>query len=118
MKKFFGGFVFAFNGIMYTFKTQLNFRVHCFVAVVLVALCFYLELSIAEWLWIIAAMAMVLIAELANTAIETLVDLVSPEYNIKAGLVKDVAAALVLIAALMALAIGILILLPKIFHAS
>ncbi len=118
MKKFFGGFVFAFNGIKYTFKTQLNFRVHCFVVIILAGLCFYLELSIAEWLWIIAAMAIVIIAELANTAIETLIDLVSPEYNLKAGLVKDIAAALVLIAALMALTIGILILLPKILHAT
>ena len=118
MKKFFGGFVFAFNGFKYAFKTQLNFRVQCFVAIIIAALCFYLELNKTEWLWIIAAMAIVLMAELANTAIETLVDLVSPEYNLKAGLVKDIAAALVLIAALMALTIGILILLPKIIHAS
>jgi len=118
MKKFFGGFGFAFNGIKYTFNTQLNFRVHCFVAIIIAALCFYLELNKTEWLWIIAAMAIVFMAELANTAIETLVDMVSPEYNLKAGLVKDIAAALVLIAALMALTIGILILLPKIIHAS
>jgi diacylglycerol kinase len=118
MKNFFGGFGFAFNGIKYTFKTQLNFRVHCFVAIGIAALCFYLELSKTEWLWIIAAMAIVLMAELANTAIETLVDLVSPEYNFKAGLIKDIAAAMVLIAALMAIIIGILILFPKIFHAS
>jgi diacylglycerol kinase len=118
MKKFFGGFVFAFNGIKYTFKTQLNFRVHCFAAIVLIGLCFYLELNKTEWLWIIAAMAIVFMAELANTAIETLVDLVSPEYNINAGRIKDIAAALVLIAAVMSLAIGILILLPKIIHAS
>ncbi|HQS05004.1 MAG: diacylglycerol kinase [Sphingobacteriales bacterium 17-39-43] len=118
MKKFFRGFVFAFNGIKYTFKTQLNFRVHCFVAIVLVGLCFYLELNKAEWLWIITAMAIVLMAELANTAVETLVDLVSPEYNIKAGRIKDIAAALVLIAAVTALSIGILILLPKVNHAS
>lgn len=118
MKKFFRGFGFAFNGIKYTFNTQLNFRVHCFVAIVVAALCFYLELNKTEWLWIIAATSIVLMAELANTAIETLVDLVSPEYNLKAGLVKDIAAAMVLLAALMALIIGILILLPKIFHAS
>lgn len=118
MKKFFRGFGFAINGIKYTFKTQLNFRVHCFVAIGLLGLCFYLELNKTEWLWIIAAMTIVLMAELANTAIETLVDLISPEYNIKAGLIKDIAAALVLIAAVMVLTIGILILLPKIFHAS
>jgi len=118
MRKFFRGFAFAFNGIKYTFKTQLNFRVHSFIAIVLAGLCFYLELNKTEWLWIIAATAIVLIAELANTAIETLVDLVSPEYNLKAGLIKDIAAALVLIAAMMALTIGVLILIPKIIHAS
>jgi len=118
MKKFFAGFGFAFNGIKYTFNTQLNFRLHCFAAIILGLLCFYLELNRTEWLWIIAAIAIVLMAELANTAIESLVDLVSPEYNIKAGLIKDIAAGMVLIAAIMSLAIGILILLPKIIHAS
>lgn len=59
---------------------------------------------------------MVLMAELWNTAIECLVDLVCPEYNIKAGRIKDVTAGLVLIAALTALIIGVLIILPKIIH--
>jgi len=118
MKKFFRGFDFAFNGLKYTFKTQLNFRVHCLMALIVSWIGFYLDISTSEWLWIIAAMAIVLMAELANTAIESLVDLISPEYNIKAGLIKDIAAALVLIAALMALTVGILILLPKIIHAS
>jgi diacylglycerol kinase len=118
MKKFFNGFNFALKGLKYTFKTQLNFRVHCFVALIITGLCFYLDLATAEWLWIVAAMVIVLMAELANTAIETLVDLVSPEYNFKAGIVKDLAAGMVLIASLMALIVGILILLPKINHAS
>lgn len=118
MKKFFKGFGFAFSGLKYTFKTQLNFKVHCLLAILVTGIGFYLEINTSEWLWIIAAMSVVLMAELANTAIETLVDLISPEYNIKAGQVKDIAAAVVLISALMALSIGILILLPKIFHAS
>ena len=118
MKKFFKGFYFAFNGIKYAFNTQLNFRVHIFFAIIITGLGLYLDLSTPEWLWIIGAMAIVLIAELANTAIEILVDLISPEYNFKAGIVKDIAAAAVLIAAVMALITGILILLPKIIHAS
>lgn len=118
MKKFFRGFHFAFNGIRYTFNTQMNFRVHCLAAVFITGLCFYLDLAVSEWLWIIAAMAIVFIAELVNTAIETLVDLVSPEYSFKAGMVKDIAAAAVLIAAVMALITGILTLLPRIIHAS
>lgn len=118
MKKFFKGFGFAFNGLKYTFKTQLNFRVHCLLAILVSLFGFYLKINTSEWLWIIITMAVVLMAELANTAIEFIVDIVSPEYNIKAGLAKDIAAALVLIAALMAFTIGILIFLPKILHAS
>jgi len=118
MKKFLKGFYFAFEGMRYSFSTQLNFRVHCFVAVLITGLGFYLGLSTAEWLWIITAMALVLMAELANTAIETLVDLVSPEFNPKAGLIKDISAAAVFIAAVMALITGILILLPKIIYAA
>lgn len=118
MKKFLKGFYFAFNGISYSFRTQLNFKIHGLISLLVIALCFYLGLTSAEWLWIIAAMSLVLIAELFNTAIETLVDLVSPEFNPKAGLIKDISAAAVLIAAVLALLIGILILLPKIIHAS
>ena len=61
---------------------------------------------------------MVFIAELFNTALETLVNLVSPEFNPKAGHVKDISAAAVLIAAIMALIIGVLIFLPKIIDAA
>ena len=118
MKKFLKGFYFAWKGISYSFGTQLNFRIHCLISLLVISLCFYLGLDTSEWLWIIAAIALVFIAELFNTAIETLVDLVSPEFNPKAGLIKDISAAAVLIAAIMALITGILIILPKIIHAS
>ncbi|WP_395804876.1 diacylglycerol kinase [Daejeonella sp.] len=55
--------------------------------------------------------------ELINTAIETLVDLVSPEFNLKAGLIKDISAAAVLMAAIFAFLVGCFILLPKLIHA-
>jgi diacylglycerol kinase len=60
---------------------------------------------------------LVFIAELINTALETLVDLVSPEINPKAGLIKDISAAAVLIAAIFACLVGCFIFLPKLIHA-
>lgn len=116
MKKFFKGFVFAFKGIKYTFNTQVNFRVQCLFAVLLISLCFYLKISTEEWLWILGSIAIVLMAELGNTAIESLVDLVNPQYDVKAGRVKDITAGVVLIAALTAAIIGVLIILPKVIH--
>jgi len=118
MKKFFKGFYFACKGISYSFSTQLNFRIHCLIALFVINAGFYFALNTIEWLWIIAATAMVFIVELFNTAIETLVDLVSPDFNPKAGLIKDISAAAVLIASFMALIIGILIFLPKIIDAA
>nr|WP_068892433.1 diacylglycerol kinase family protein [Pedobacter panaciterrae] len=115
MLKFIKGFGYAFSGIIYAFKTQLNFKFHI-VALLLTAIAgWYFTLSVHEWLWIVAAAAIVLITELLNTAIEVLVDLISPNFNPKAKIIKDVAAASVLIAAIGSAIIGLIIFIPKIF---
>jgi diacylglycerol kinase (ATP) len=114
MKKFIRGFAFAFKGLQYAFATQLNFRVHVFVAIAAIGMGFYLHISTAEWNWINLCIAMVLLTELLNTGIETLTDLVSPGYNKLAGHVKDVSAAAVLVVAFFALVTGVIIYLPKI----
>jgi undecaprenol kinase/diacylglycerol kinase (ATP) len=73
----------------------------------------HFSISVAEWLAIVLCVGAVLVTELINTAIETLVDMVSPEFNVKAGLVKDIAAAAVLIAAIMAVIVALIIFVPK-----
>jgi len=113
MNKFIKGFVYALNGIWHAAATQLNFRVHLVCALVAVYASYALHISDGEWLWIILCIGMVLVAELFNTAIEFLTDLVSPEYNKKAGLVKDMSAGAVLITAITALIIGLIIFIPK-----
>lgn len=113
MNKFIKGFVYALNGIWHAAATQLNFRVHLVCAIVAVYAGYALHISNNEWLWIILCIGMVLVAELFNTAIEFLTDLVSPEYNKKAGLVKDMSAGAVLITAITALIIGLVIFVPK-----
>ncbi|MES2278142.1 MAG: diacylglycerol kinase family protein [Bacteroidota bacterium] len=114
MKKFIRGFGFAFKGIGYATTTQLNFRVHLGASLTAALLGYVLKVSTVEWIWIIFCMALVLAAELFNTAIEVLTDLVSPDYNEKAGHVKDVAAGAVLVTAIFALITGTIIFLPKI----
>lgn len=116
MKSFLKGFYFAFNGIKYSFKTQLNFRIHAFMSVLALFLSYILQIAIRELIWIIFAISLVLVVELINTAIETLVDLVSPEFNPKAGLIKDISAAAVLIAAIFAFLVGCFVFLPKLIH--
>ena len=113
MRKFIRGFGYAFNGIWHAAATQLNFRVHLAAAAVALYGGWALHISPDEWLWIILCIGMVLMAELFNTAIEFLTDLVSPEYNKKAGLVKDMSAGAVLVIASCALIIGLIIFVPK-----
>lgn len=115
IRKFLKGFSFAFKGIAYAFSTQINFKVHIVSAIAVCALGYYSGLNCAEWLWIFSAILLVLIAELFNTAIEVLVDLVSPGYDPKAGIIKDLASAAVLITGLLALIIGLVIFIPKYF---
>lgn len=113
MKRFLKSFVFAFKGLAYAFKTQFNFKVHCLAAFFVVLLGFYCQLTTSEWMWIALAIALVLLTELINTALEILVDLVSPQQQPKAGAIKDVAAAAVLVSAFLAVIIALLIFVPK-----
>lgn len=115
MNRFLKSFSYAFSGLSYAFKSQFNFKVHVFALIIVGILGWYYQLSTVEWLWIIVASGMVLMTELLNTAIEVLVDLVSPEIHPKAKIIKDVAAGAVLIIAITALGIGLVIFIPKIF---
>ena len=114
MKKFLQGFVYAWKGLLYAFATQINFKFHTFSAIAVIALGWLFKLDLNEWLWISAAIGLVVAAELFNTALEVLVDLVSPEFNPKAGAIKDLASAAVLVIAILSFIIGACIFLPKI----
>ncbi len=113
MNKILRSFLFAFKGLAYAFKTQINFKIHCFFIIAVFVLGLYIQLNLSDWLWLSLAVALVVILELLNTAIEVLIDLVYPEQNYKAGAIKDLAAAAVLVASLFALVIGLIIFVPK-----
>lgn len=102
-------FVCAFTGIIRTFKTQRNMRIHLAVAIVALIIGFLLGLSPFAWALIIICIVIVLAAECLNTAVEEVVDMVSPEYSLPAKWAKDAAAAAVLICAFGAVIIGILV---------
>jgi diacylglycerol kinase len=113
MKRLIRSFGFAFKGIQYATASQLNFRIHLVASIVVIGLGFILHISTTEWQWIMLSITLVLVTELLNTAIETLTDLVSPTYNIKAGHVKDVSAGAVVVAAVFAFITGLIIFIPK-----
>lgn len=108
-------FKYAFQGLGHVLRAEHNFVVHLAAAIAVIALGAILQISKAEWLVIILCIGLVLITEILNTAIEWLVDMVSPQRNEKAGKIKDIAAASVLMAALVALVVGIVVFVPYIF---
>ncbi|MDB5017229.1 MAG: diacylglycerol kinase [Mucilaginibacter sp.] len=113
MKKLIRSFGYAFKGVAYATTSQLNFRIHLGATLTAVIMGFVLHISTGEWQWVAISIALVLVTEIFNTMIETLVDLVSPGYNEKAGHIKDMSAGAVVIAALFALITGLMIFLPK-----
>lgn len=115
-KKLINSFKYAIEGIISSFKTERNMKIHVLAMIVVIALGLFFKLNKVEWCFIIIAIASVISAELFNTAIETVVDMVSPERNPKAKLTKDIAAGAVLVVAIGAAIIGFIIFGPQIIN--
>lgn len=96
----------AFRGIISLIKNDNNFRIHLLAVVVVIIVGFWIELTESEWLAVIITMGVVLAFEAMNTAIETIIDLVSPDYHDLAKKTKDVAAGAVLLFVFAALGVA------------
>lgn len=107
-------FSYAFNGIFYMMRTQHNFWIQMIIGLLAIFLGLVLNISMFDWGLIILSCGMVLAAETFNSAVETLTDIVHPEQDPRAGLVKDLAAGAVLITAMVAAIVGLLIFVPRI----
>ena len=104
----------AVNGILVFFKTQTNAKLHLAASVLVVLLGFYFQVSTTEWCLLIGAIGIVLIAEIFNSALELLSDVVSPDYDDSIKKIKDMAAGGVLIAACSSALLAAVVFLPKI----
>ena len=111
---FLRGFVHAASGIAHVVFTQRNMRVHITIAVLATLVGLWLSLSSTEWAIIALAMGGVFMAETMKTAVERIVDLVSPGQHTLAKVAKDASAGAVLIMAIFAAVTGLLIFLPKV----
>ena len=107
-------FACAFRGLAGMFSSQLNARIHAVATVVVLGAGWWLCLSATEWALIVGVIALVWTAEAVNTAVEHVVDLVSPEEHPLAGKAKDVAAGAVLAASIGAAIVGAIVFGPKI----
>ena len=107
-------FVYAFAGLKTFFRNEHNSRIHLFSAIITVICGALVHLDKYEWCIIVFAIGLVIMAEIFNTAIEALTDIVSPNFNLIAKRVKDMSAAAVLIAAITAVILGAIVFIPRI----
>lgn len=102
-------FMCALRGIGFVFATQRNMKIHVVVGSVIIALGVFLQISRLEWIALSFSIALILMAEMINTAVEVTIDLVTKKISVRAMIAKDIAAGAVLILALNAIVVGSLI---------
>ena len=115
LKQMFKSIGIAFDGIIDLIKSENNAKIHLISTIVVILVGLKLQFLSIEWLWISLAIAGVWVAELINTAIEKLTDLISPEQNPIAKKIKDYAAGAVLVMAIWAIFVFCLISLPHLW---
>ena len=104
---------FAFKGVFKLITTEHSVMVQTFLAFIMVIAGFIFEISRVEWMMQILATGLVLGIESLNTAVEKIADFVHPEFHNRIGFIKDIAAGAVMFAAFAAIAVGLLIYVPK-----
>lgn len=106
-------FFYAFQGLKTALKNEPNMRIHFFFAAAALTMGTLLRLSTLEWIILTFTIFWVISLELLNTVLESLVDIVSPEFQPHAKVAKDVSASIVLLSAILSVIVGFLLFIPK-----
>jgi diacylglycerol kinase len=109
MKRVYVSFLFALEGLQYAFKRERNFRIEILLGILVIVLGYCFSITALHWLFIVLNIGFVLSAELFNTAMERICDAITTEINPLIKIVKDTAAAAVVVSALCALVSAIII---------
>ncbi len=115
MKWLKGRFKYAFEGLCYAFSKDASIRLQGIFGLVVLVISFFMRLNSFEWILILLAVALVLVAEIFNSCIERCVDYISLEHTTQAKHIKDMAAGAVFIISCFAALIGLYVFLPKFF---
>jgi diacylglycerol kinase (ATP) len=110
--KFIKSLNFAIEGILHAARTQRHIRYHLFASLMLLLICFILGINREEFIILTIMAMLVIFAEIVNSALEEVVNLVCPRKNEKARVIKDMAAGAVLVVSGVALLVGYFLLSP------
>ncbi len=114
--RFLKSFKYSIEGLKYTIRYEQSILVMAIAMLVAVIIGLILKLAAIEWVFMALAIGIVLAIELINTSIEATIDLLSPNVHPLAKIAKDTASAAVFICSMMAVAIGLIIFIPKIIE--
>lgn len=116
MRKVGLSFLYAFRGIASAFSGQRNIKIQMCFGVAAVAAGLFLRVPKLELMAIIIIYGMIIALEMVNTAVEKMVDILSPEYNKNYGVIKDIMAGAVLVLAITSVILGVMIFLPPLLE--
>lgn len=116
LKKLLRSFGYAASGLKAAFRLEQNFRVHVVAALIVVLLAFVFRVTVYEWGLIILCISAVAGAELFNTSVEKICDLVYPETDPRVKHIKDISAAAVLLITAGAFIVGLLVFIPRVIN--
>ncbi len=109
-------FGYAFAGLGHLFRTQRNARIELVIGILVCGMAAWLRIGRLEWALLVFTIALVLILEGINTAVEAAIDLASPHVHPLAKIAKDLAAGMVLLASVASVIVGLLILGPPLWQ--
>lgn len=113
-KRFLSSFKYSFQGLIYTYRAEQSLVLHLIITIVVIIGGLIFKINLTEWLFCLLFIGLILAAELINTSVEAVVDLICPKIHPLAKIAKDTASAAVFVFSLVAFISGMVIFLPKI----
>lgn len=105
-------FGFALKGIRLAIKEEHNFRIMLIAFFVVICTGLYFRLDKVDWMMILLTSGIVLVAELFNTTIENMMDMITPDYHVMTERIKDLSAGAVLVTAIFSVIVGLIVFIP------
>jgi diacylglycerol kinase len=106
---------YAIRGLVKTFREEQNLKIQTFASLVVFILGIYFSISRIEWAILVLVICLVLIAEISNSAVERITDVLKPRINTYVKEIKDIMAAAVFLSSIGAIVIGLIIFLPYVY---
>jgi len=112
IKRLYKSFTYAFRGLFKTLREEQNLQIQSIAGLVVIILGWYFRIEVEEWLILILVIGLVILMEIINSAIERITDVLKPRLDNYVKEIKDIMAAAVMLASVIAIIVGLIIFIP------